>query len=105
MRDAKGLSAEQMNEFRASFNHFDRVSFMLNVFYWKWLEFENAVISKKIIKILSFIQDQDGVITAEELQGCLTAIGHIVESNDPARVNLTPRPSLRSLFPLPFYGS
>ncbi|CAG5110513.1 Oidioi.mRNA.OKI2018_I69.chr2.g4911.t1.cds [Oikopleura dioica] len=24
MRDAKGLSAEQMNEFRASFNHFDR---------------------------------------------------------------------------------
>ena len=26
MRDAKGLSAEQMNEFRASFNHFDRVS-------------------------------------------------------------------------------
>ena len=32
-------------------------------------------------------QDQDGVISAEELQGCLTAIGHIVESNDPARVN------------------
>lgn len=26
MRDAKGLTAEQMNEFRASFNHFDRVS-------------------------------------------------------------------------------
>lgn len=25
MRDAKGLTAEQMNEFRASFNHFDRV--------------------------------------------------------------------------------
>merc|ERR1712048_22157 len=24
MRDAKGLTAEQMNEFRASFNHFDR---------------------------------------------------------------------------------
>ena len=26
MRDAKGLTQEQMNEFRASFNHFDRVS-------------------------------------------------------------------------------
>ena len=25
MRDAKGLTQEQMNEFRASFNHFDRV--------------------------------------------------------------------------------
>ena len=25
-RDAKGISQEQMNEFRASFNHFDRVS-------------------------------------------------------------------------------
>merc|ERR1712066_329489 len=24
MRDAKGISQEQMNEFRASFNHFDR---------------------------------------------------------------------------------
>ena len=56
--------------------------------------------TEKFFKVLSFIQDQDGVITAEELQGCLTAIGHIVESNDPARVNLTPRPSLRSLFPL-----
>ena len=31
MRDAKGLSAEQMNEFRASFNHFDRVSI---IFYY-----------------------------------------------------------------------
>ena len=32
MRDAKGLSAEQMNEFRASFNHFDRVSIIfLNI--------------------------------------------------------------------------
>merc|ERR1719276_583783 len=50
MRDAKGLTAEQMNEFRASFNHFDR--------------------------------DQDGILNIEELQGCLTAIGHIVESND-----------------------
>ena len=28
MRDAKGLSQDQMNEFRASFNHFDRVSFV-----------------------------------------------------------------------------
>lgn len=24
-RDAKGISQEQLNEFRASFNHFDRV--------------------------------------------------------------------------------
>ena len=33
MRDAKGLSAEQMNEFRASFNHFDRVSIIFDFFY------------------------------------------------------------------------
>ena len=33
MRDAKGLSAEQMNEFRASFNHFDRVSIIFYHFY------------------------------------------------------------------------
>ena len=32
MRDAKGLSAEQMNEFRASFNHFDRVSIIFDFF-------------------------------------------------------------------------
>lgn len=32
-RDAKGISQEQMNEFRASFNHFDRVSPQL----WHWL--------------------------------------------------------------------
>ena len=33
MRDAKGLSAEQMNEFRASFNHFDRVSIIFYHFF------------------------------------------------------------------------
>ena len=33
MRDAKGLTAEQMNEFRASFNHFDRVSIIFYHFY------------------------------------------------------------------------
>ena len=32
MRDAKGLTAEQMNEFRASFNHFDRVSALILCF-------------------------------------------------------------------------
>uniref|UniRef100_A0A8C0BDQ3 Actinin alpha 1 n=1 Tax=Buteo japonicus TaxID=224669 RepID=A0A8C0BDQ3_9AVES len=31
-RDAKGISQEQMNEFRASFNHFDRVSQCLHDF-------------------------------------------------------------------------
>ena len=34
MRDAKGLSAEQMNEFRASFNHFDRVSIIFYHFFY-----------------------------------------------------------------------
>ena len=28
------------------------------------------------------------MISTEELQGCLTALGHIVESNDPAKVDL-----------------
>ena len=36
MRDAKGLSAEQMNEFRASFNHFDRVSKTFYYFFHKF---------------------------------------------------------------------
>ena len=36
MRDAKGLSAEQMNEFRASFNHFDRVSIIFLSFFHKF---------------------------------------------------------------------
>ena len=34
------------------------------------------------------VKDNDGVISTEELQGCLTALGHIVESNDPAKVDL-----------------
>ena len=29
-RDAKGISQEQLNEFRASFNHFDRVRIARN---------------------------------------------------------------------------
>uniref|UniRef100_A0A8C6UZZ2 Actinin, alpha 1 n=1 Tax=Neogobius melanostomus TaxID=47308 RepID=A0A8C6UZZ2_9GOBI len=32
-RDAKGISQEQLNEFRASFNHFDRVMFSLSLFF------------------------------------------------------------------------
>lgn len=34
-RDAKGITQEQMNEFRASFNHFDRV--LLSLVVWKAL--------------------------------------------------------------------
>lgn len=30
-RDAKGITQEQMNEFRASFNHFDRVLLSLEL--------------------------------------------------------------------------
>ena len=37
MRDAKGLSAEQMNEFRASFNHFDRVSIIFYHYFTRFL--------------------------------------------------------------------
>lgn len=31
-RDAKGISQEQMNEFRSSFNHFDRVLYSVFVY-------------------------------------------------------------------------
>jgi len=34
MRDAKGLTAEQMNEFRASFNHFDRVRLIFRLLFF-----------------------------------------------------------------------
>ena len=104
MRDAKGLSAEQMNEFRASFNHFDRVSIIFYHFYTNLTTVQYGVHCGKmlvnqypswltIIRLkwawFLHLQDNDGIISTEELQGCLTALGHIVESNDPAKVNLS----------------
>ena len=39
-RDAKGISQEQMNEVRASFNHFDRVRALL-LAHLEWLPTPN----------------------------------------------------------------
>ncbi|KAJ7995221.1 hypothetical protein DPEC_G00242290 [Dallia pectoralis] len=60
-RDAKGISQEQLHEYRTSFNHFDK----------KGLSRGNGKCSRL---------DHSGALMAEEFKACLISLGHDVEN-------------------------
>ncbi|XP_041731562.1 alpha-actinin-4 isoform X5 [Coregonus clupeaformis] len=61
-RDAKGISQEQLHEYRTSFNHFDKKG--------------NSGGSKKWTRL-----DHSGGLMAEEFKACLISLGYDVENN------------------------
>ncbi|XP_071382132.1 alpha-actinin-1 isoform X9 [Centroberyx affinis] len=70
-RDAKGISQDQMNEFRASFNHFDRDhSGTLGA-----EEFKACLISLGF-DIANDAQKRTGMMDAEDFKTCLISMGY-----------------------------
>ncbi|KAM3875555.1 alpha-actinin-4 isoform 3-T3 [Diretmus argenteus] len=60
-RDAKGISQEQLHEYRASFNHFDKV--------------------RGPSSPITAPSDHSGALMAEEFKACLISLGYDVENN------------------------
>uniref|UniRef100_A0A670I1D9 Actinin alpha 1 n=1 Tax=Podarcis muralis TaxID=64176 RepID=A0A670I1D9_PODMU len=80
-RDAKGISQEQMNEFRASFNHFDRDhSGTLGP-----EEFKACLISLGY-DIGNDAQKKTGMMDAEDFRTCLISIGYNMGEAEFARI-------------------
>uniref|UniRef100_A0A2K5XZ55 Actinin alpha 3 n=1 Tax=Mandrillus leucophaeus TaxID=9568 RepID=A0A2K5XZ55_MANLE len=72
-RDAKGLSQEQLNEFRASFNHFDRVSRGLALWgktlggWWR-------------------LETKNGMMEPDDFRACLISMGYDLGEVEFARI-------------------
>uniref|UniRef100_A0A672PPP5 Actinin alpha 3b n=1 Tax=Sinocyclocheilus grahami TaxID=75366 RepID=A0A672PPP5_SINGR len=66
-RDAKGISQEQLNEFRASFNHFDRVSEMG-------------------LTIVFNLQKRNGMMDPDDFRACLISMGYDLGEVEFARI-------------------
>ncbi|KAM7376270.1 hypothetical protein PAMP_006013 [Pampus punctatissimus] len=80
-RDAKGITQEQLNEFRASFNHFDRDhSGTLGA-----EEFKACLISLGY-DIANDAQKRTGVMDAEDFKTCLISIGYNLGDNEFSRI-------------------
>ncbi|XP_056445751.1 alpha-actinin-1 [Gadus chalcogrammus] len=80
-RDAKGISQEQMNEFRASFNHFDRDhSGTLGA-----EEFKACLISLGF-DIANDSQKRTGMMDAEDYKTCLISMGYSLGEAEFSRI-------------------
>uniref|UniRef100_A0A672SHN1 Alpha-actinin-1-like n=1 Tax=Sinocyclocheilus grahami TaxID=75366 RepID=A0A672SHN1_SINGR len=80
-RDAKGISQDQMNEFRASFNHFDRDhSGKLGA-----EEFKACLISLGF-DIGNDAQKRTGMMDAEDFRACLISMGYNMGEAEFARI-------------------
>ncbi|XP_051507393.1 alpha-actinin-1 isoform X4 [Myxocyprinus asiaticus] len=80
-RDAKGISQDQMNEFRASFNHFDRDhSGKLGA-----EEFKACLISLGY-DIGNDTQKRTGMMDAEDFRACLISMGYNMGEAEFARI-------------------
>ncbi|KAK7904561.1 hypothetical protein WMY93_017168 [Mugilogobius chulae] len=80
-RDAKGISQEQLNEFRGSFNHFDRDhSGTLGA-----EEFKACLISLGF-DIGNDAQKRTGIMEAEDFKTCLISMGYNLGENEFARI-------------------
>nr|XP_055035233.1 alpha-actinin-3a isoform X2 [Misgurnus anguillicaudatus] len=82
-RDAKGISQEQLNEFRASFNHFDRVR---NTLFLETLNVQNC--RKGHVKTLqiSYLQKRNGMMDPEDFRACLISMGYDLGEVEFARI-------------------
>uniref|UniRef100_A0A4W5K117 Actinin alpha 3b n=1 Tax=Hucho hucho TaxID=62062 RepID=A0A4W5K117_9TELE len=65
-RDAKGISQEQLNEFRASFNHFDRV--------------------KKLKQFIVLGLKRNGMMDPDDFRACLISMGYDLGEVEFARI-------------------
>ncbi|KAG7229165.1 hypothetical protein INR49_013108 [Caranx melampygus] len=80
-RDAKGISQDQLNEFRASFNHFDRDrSGTLGA-----EEFKACLISLGF-DIANDAQKRTGIMDAEDFKTCLISMGYNLGENEFSRI-------------------
>uniref|UniRef100_A0AAQ4RAH1 Actinin, alpha 1 n=1 Tax=Gasterosteus aculeatus aculeatus TaxID=481459 RepID=A0AAQ4RAH1_GASAC len=80
-RDAKGISQEQLNEYRASFNHFDRDhSGALGA-----EEFKACLISLGF-DIANDAQKRSGIMDAEDFKTCLISVGYNLGENEFSRI-------------------
>uniref|UniRef100_A0A8C9TYV2 Actinin alpha 1 n=1 Tax=Scleropages formosus TaxID=113540 RepID=A0A8C9TYV2_SCLFO len=80
-RDAKGISQDQMNEFRASFNHFDRDhSGTLGA-----EEFKACLISLGF-DIANDAQKRTGMMDREDFRACLISMGYNLGEAEFARI-------------------
>ncbi|XP_023698932.1 alpha-actinin-1-like isoform X5 [Paramormyrops kingsleyae] len=80
-RDAKGISQEQMNEFRASFNHFDRDhSGTLGA-----EEFKACLISLGF-DMANDSQKRTGMMDADDFKTCLISMGYNLSEAEFARI-------------------
>uniref|UniRef100_F7HBQ7 Actinin alpha 2 n=1 Tax=Callithrix jacchus TaxID=9483 RepID=F7HBQ7_CALJA len=68
-RDAKGITQEQMNEFRASFNHFDRVP-----------------VSTYLKGNAGDIKQKNGLMDHEDFRACLISMGYDLGEAEFARI-------------------
>ncbi|GAB5572971.1 alpha-actinin-1 isoform X2 [Prionailurus iriomotensis] len=78
-RDAKGISQEQMNEFRASFNHFDR-----GMAHPPPLTASTSLAPHGSLPGARRPQDHSGTLGPEEFKACLISLGYDI-GNDPQK--------------------
>ncbi|XP_063469509.1 alpha-actinin-2 isoform X7 [Symphalangus syndactylus] len=80
-RDAKGITQEQMNEFRASFNHFDRD----NLCSVGQVEFSSCPVLT--CSVLCFCQQRkNGLMDHEDFRACLISMGYDLGKAEFARI-------------------
>ncbi|XP_041738805.1 alpha-actinin-2 isoform X3 [Coregonus clupeaformis] len=86
-RDAKGISQEQMHEFRSSFNHFDRE----NTGKLRREEFKTCLIS------LGYVgndhQKKHGAMDTDDFRACLISMGYDLGEVEFARIMMLVDPS------------
>uniref|UniRef100_A0A669C1P8 Actinin alpha 3b n=1 Tax=Oreochromis niloticus TaxID=8128 RepID=A0A669C1P8_ORENI len=75
-RDAKGISQEQLNEFRASFNHFDRVRRHRRSRRREWCFIPCAVP----------LQKRNGMMDPDDFRACLISMGYDLGEVEFARI-------------------
>ncbi|XP_077394424.1 alpha-actinin-1 isoform X2 [Festucalex cinctus] len=80
-RDAKGISQEQLNEFRASFNHFDRD----HTGTMGAEEFKACLISLGF-DIANDAQKRTGVMDIDDFKSCLISVGYNLGESEFARI-------------------
>ncbi|XP_068833787.1 alpha-actinin-3 isoform X10 [Capricornis sumatraensis] len=85
-RDAKGLSQEQLNEFRASFNHFDRVSRGLALWgggLGGWL---GGGDQGQSLTSAPQLQKRNGMMEPDDFRACLISMGYDLGEVEFARI-------------------
>uniref|UniRef100_A0A7N6C0B8 Actinin, alpha 2b n=1 Tax=Anabas testudineus TaxID=64144 RepID=A0A7N6C0B8_ANATE len=78
-RDAKGISQQQMNEFRSSFNHFDR--------------FENTATLVLVPIILLSYSKKNGAMDTDDFRACLISMGYDLGEVEFARIMILVDPN------------